>query len=163
MADIKQKLLEILEEKFGTEGYSSFFVVDILLSADEHLQVFLDNDNGLLLEHCVEISRFLEHYIEENNLLGEKYTIDVSSPGVGAPLILKRQYQKNIGRLISVELSETHVNAKGTLVEVHDDYIVLEYTEKVLVEEGKKKKKEVTLRKNIPFEHIQKAVIKIVF
>jgi ribosome maturation factor RimP len=81
---------------------------------------------------------------------------------VGSPLILLRQYQKNIGRLLSAELTDTHINAKGTLVEVQEDHIVLEYSEKVQ-EEGKKKKKEVIVRENIPFDRIKKAVIKVAF
>jgi ribosome maturation factor RimP len=161
MADIKQKLTEVLEGKFNEEAYTAFFLVDLTQSADEHIQVFLDHDQGLKLEHCVEMSRFLEKYIEENVLLGENYTLDVSSPGVGAPLKMKRQFQNNIGRLLSVELNESHVNAKGILTEVHDEFLVLEYNEKVLVEEGKKKKKEVTVQQNIPFESIKKAVVKI--
>ncbi len=162
MADIKQKLTDLLEERFAEEAHSSFFVVDILHSADDHIQVFVDNDSGLLLEHCVTLSRFLENYIEENGLLGEKYTLDVSSPGVGSPLKLIRQYQKNIGRLLSVELVDSHIHDKGNLVEVNDDFIVLEYKEKIQ-EEGKKKKKEVVIRKSIPFDKIKKAVVKIEF
>jgi ribosome maturation factor RimP len=81
---------------------------------------------------------------------------------VGSALKLVRQYRKNIGRLLSAELNDTHVNAKGTLVEVHDDYIVLEHSEKVQ-EEGKKKKKEVMVRENIAYDRIKKAVIKIAF
>jgi ribosome maturation factor RimP len=162
MADIKQTLSTILEEKFGQEDYKEFFVVEIIQSANDHIQVFLDHDNGLQLEHCVDVSRFLEKYIEENNLLSENYTLDVSSAGVGSPLILLRQYKKNIGRLLSAELTDTHINAKGTLVEVQEDHIVLEYSEKVQ-EEGKKKKKEVMVRENIPFDRIKKAVIKVAF
>jgi ribosome maturation factor RimP len=162
MADIIQKLSAILEEKFDQEGYQEFFVVEIQQSGNDHIEVFLDHDTGLQLEHCVEISRFLEKYIEENNLLSEKYTLDVSSAGVGSALKLLRQYRKNIGRLLSAELTDTHVNAKGTLVEVQEDYIVLEHSEKVQ-EEGKKKKKEIIVRENIPYNRIKKAVIKIAF
>ena len=162
MADIKQKLSEVLEEKFSQEGYGDFFVVEIHQSPNDHIEVFLDHDKGLQLEHCVEISRVLEKYIEENTLLSEKYTLDVSSAGVGSALKLVRQYRKNIGRLLSAELTDTHVNAKGTLVEVHDDHIVLEHSEKVQ-EEGKKKKKEVMVRENITYDRIKKAVIKIAF
>jgi len=162
MSDIKDKINTVLEEKFSQEAYQEFFVVEIIHAQNDHIQVFLDHDKGLQLEHCVEISRYLEKYIEENNLLPETYTLDVSSAGVGAPLKQIRQYRKNIGRLLSAELTDTHVNAKGTLVEVTDEYIVLEHSEKVQ-EEGKKKKKEVMVRENIVFDRIKKAVIKIAF
>jgi ribosome maturation factor RimP len=162
MSDIKEKINAVLEEKFRQEAYHEFFVVEILQSANDHVQVFLDHDIGLQLEHCVDISRFLEKYIEENNLLQENYTLDVSSAGVGSPLKQIRQYRKNIGRLLSAELTDTHVNAKGTLVEVTDEYIVLEHSEKVQ-EEGKKKKKEVMVQENISYDKIKKAVIKIAF
>lgn len=162
MSNIIDKINTVLEEKFCQEAYQDFFVVEIIHSQNDHLQVFLDHDKGLQLEHCVEFSRFLEKYIEENKLLPDTYTLDVSSAGVGSPLKQIRQYRKNIGRLLSAELTDTHVNAKGTLVEVTDEYIVLEHSEKVQ-EEGKKKKKEVMVRENIGYDRIKKAVIKIAF
>lgn len=163
MADIKEKLKELLDKKFSEEAYQSFFLIEIVQSASEHIQVYIDKDGGLQLEHCVEISRFLEKNIEENAWLGDNYSLDVSSPGVGEPLKIIRQYQNNIGRLLSIELNDSHINAQGTLTEVNEENLVIEYKEKVLAEPGKKKKIEITVQKQIPFSQIKKAIVKIAF
>jgi len=162
MAELTKKLEQILTEKFETEGYEHFFVVEAKVLPGDFIQVYVDSDKGLQLEYCVEFSRLLEQHIEENNWLNEKYTLEVSSPGVGKPLKLKRQYRKNIGRMVSVEVTDSHKHVKGVLEAVFDDHIVVTYSEKVQ-EEGRKKKKEVQVQRNIPFEQINETVVKISF
>ena len=162
MVELTEKLEQLLKEKFETEGYEHFFVVETKKLPADRIQVYVDSDLGLQLEHCVEFSRYLEQHIEENNWLNDKYTLEVSTPGVGTALKLKRQYHKNIGRTVSVELIDDHKHVKGELKAVFEDHIVLEYSEKVQ-EAGKKKKKEVTVQRNIPFEQIKKTVVKISF
>ena len=163
MVEVKQKLIDLLEEKFALEEYKAFYLVDIACGEKDKIQVYIDKDNGLKLEDCVEISRFLEKNIEENNWLGENYSLDVSSPGVGAVLKLKRQYQNNIGRLLSVETTDSNTEINGKLIALSDTFITVETIEKVPVEEGKKKKKEITVEKEITFDNIKKAVVKIAF
>ncbi len=161
MTTVPEQLEALLIKKFETEEFQHLFLVEIKQSGDK-IQVFIDSDNAVLFEHCVQISRYLESAIEENNWLGEKYTLDVSSAGVGAPLVLHRQYKKNIGRTLSVDVKDDHKNVKGILTEVHDDSIVISYEEKVRVE-GKKKKELIQVNKQIALDNINKAVVKITF
>jgi ribosome maturation factor RimP len=156
------KLEELLKQKFEEEEYQHLFVVEVKHLPGDKINVFIDSDTGLQLDHCATISRFLESEIEENGWLGEKYTLDVSSPGVDNPLKLKRQYHKNIGREVSVELEDTHKHIKGVLTEVNDEFITVELEEKVRLE-GKKKKEWVTTRHEVPFDQIKKTIVKISF
>jgi ribosome maturation factor RimP len=127
------------------------------------LEVFMDGDQGIGIDQCAKLNRYLQGHLDEGGWIGDDYTLEISSPGIGTPLKLKRQYHKNIGRTLAVELTDDHVAVKGILSEVKDDAIVISYEAKVPVEEGKKKKHLVTLKQEIPFERIKKAVIKIVF
>lgn len=156
--NLEARLRELLELKFQEEEFQDLFVVEMKLSENK-VFIYLDSDTKLSLEHCRRISRHLEHHIEENAWLPEAYLLEVSSPGLDRPLRLKRQYQKNKGRTISIALISDHRNVKGTLSEVHEDYVVVEYEEKQRIE-GKKKKKLVVVRQEVPFEDIEKAVIK---
>lgn len=162
MQTLTAKLQELLNKKFEEEEFNHLFVVEIKHLPGDKINVFIDSDTGLQLDHCALISRLLEQEIEENEWLGEKYTLDVSSPGVDNPLKLKRQYYKNIGRELSVQIEDSHKHLKGTLVKVEEDFIVLENEEKVRVE-GKKKKEWVTTQEEIPFNQIKKTVVKISF
>jgi ribosome maturation factor RimP len=133
--------------------------VDFELPSPTRLEVFIDSDSGVTFEKCRKISRYLEAVIEEENWFGEKYTLDVSSPGLTRPLKLKRQYVKNIGRKLDVTLKDGE-KKKGQLIKVEDEAITLEET--LRVKEGKKKVRKV-VQSEIPFETIKKSLVVISF
>lgn len=162
MISLTEKLTALLEQKFQEEEFSHLFLIELKHSTNDVIQVFLDSDDSVTYEYCVKISRYLEEHIEEGNWLGEKYTLDVSSAGVGAPLQLKRQYVKNIGRNVSIEVNDDHKHIKGVLSEVNEDSVVVEYEEKVKIE-GRKKKELMTIRKEISFDNIKKTTITVSF
>ena len=160
--NVVEKLSELLTAYFAQEGNEGLFLVDISINRAREILVHIDSDNGLLIDQAAKISRHLEHHLDEKLWLGDDYTLDVSSPGVGNPLRLHRQYVNNIGRELSVELLDTYKNAKGILTAVDEEGITLEYSERVQIE-GTKKKQMLDLKQQIPFANIKKAVVKISF
>lgn len=155
---IEQKIETLLAEKFKEEDYADFFVVEIKMHTNNKLEVFIDSDTALPLSKCQKISRYLESHIDENQWLGERYVIEVSSPGISRPLTLVRQYQKNIGRKLAIKFFEIGKKKReGTLVDANDTACFIE--EKVVLKEGKKKKR-TTVITEIPYDTISKAVIK---
>lgn len=158
---IEQKIENLLTEKFEEEEYNDCFLVEIKLPANNKLEVFVDSDSGMMLSKCQKISRYLESYIDEEQWLGERYTIEVSSPGIGRPLTLARQYKKNIGRKIVINfLEEGRKKKEGKLVDANDTACFLE--EKIVLKE-KKKKIRTTEITEIPYSEIGKAKIKAAF
>ena len=83
------------------------------------------------------------------------FSLEVSSPGVGEPILLNRQYRKNTGRTLSVVLKDERI-LEGKLTEATEDGIVLEEIK------GKGKKQEVILH-SLLYEDIKKAVVAIKF
>jgi ribosome maturation factor RimP len=156
---IEKKLTDLLEQKFSEEAFSSCFIIELKSLPGKRIEVFIDSDEGVNFSTCQQISRYLEHHIDENGWLGEKYILEVSSPGVGRPLKLQRQYPKHIGRKLEVKQQEGGT-LTGTLTAVSTEGIVLE--EKTRIKEGKKKKT-VVLKHEIAFENIKKAIVKISF
>ncbi|MEO6454784.1 MAG: ribosome assembly cofactor RimP [Ginsengibacter sp.] len=112
------------------------FVVEVKINSGNNIIVFLDADNGISIEKCVQINRALYKYIEENSLFENgNFSLEVSSPGVDEPLKLTRQYKKNIGRTVEVVLTDES-KKQGKLFSVNDDEIIIgETTGKV---KGKK-------------------------
>lgn len=156
---MEEKIIVLLELKFQDEGFEDLFLVDMNFNeANKKLEIFLDSDTRLTIGQCARINRYLQKHIDEAGWLGEKYILDISSPGVGKPLKFERQYKKNIGRKIELKLKEVKGKRIGKLLAVEEKHIIIE--EKVPVE-GKKKK--VLAKSEIPFESIDKAVIKISF
>lgn len=158
--DILERITLLLEEKITTdELFSDCFLVDMELKPGKNLHIFLDADSAITFEKCQKMSRFLEGYIDTNGWLGEKYTLEVSSPGIGRPLKFLRQYQKNIGRNITATLLDKSQKT-GTLVSATADKIALE---EIVIEKDGKKKKEIVQTTEIPFETIEKTIVNIVF
>lgn len=162
MNNLVDKITELLNQRFAAPEYQHLFVVEIQQLPHDIINVFIDSDTGLDIDDCAKISRFLEEHIETNQWLGEKYTLEVSSPGLSKPLKLKRQYAKNLGREVSVETLDSHKHIKGILAEVKDDTIVLTYEERIQIE-GTKKKKNIEVKQEIPFDKIKQTVVKISF
>jgi len=104
-------------------------------------------------------SRMVEAVLDEEQWLGEKYMLDVSSAGVGKPLKFTRQYVKNIGRTVEVKTHDGE-KVKGVLTAANDEQIVVTYDERV--KEGKKKKK-ITVNREISMESVKETKIKVSF
>lgn len=155
---VERKIEKLLLEKFKEEEYSDCFIIEVMQN-NKKLQIFIDSDSNIDFTKCRKISRYLEEYIDENNWLGEKYILEVSSPGIDRPLKFPRQYKKNIGRRLEL-LTMDDEKVSGTLLETSEEGIVLEY--KVRIKEGKKKRTEI-VQQAIAFEDIKKAMIKFSF
>lgn len=159
MTVVEDKITTLLEEKFREDAFSDCFLVDLKLHAHNKLDVFIDSDFGISFEQCQKISRYLEQYLDEEQWLGEKYVLEVSSPGISRPLSMKRQYPRNVGRKVEVKLQDGDKRS-GTLKEVEENHIVLE--EKVRRKEGKRKKTEV-VETEIDFNSIKETKVKVSF
>ena len=133
-----------------------YFLVWIKVKPGHIIRVYLDGDNGLPIQKCIFFNRKLYRAIEEAAWFPEgDFALEVSSPGVEEPLLLKRQYNKNIGRKVEVEfLDET--KKEGILTTVTETDILIEWTEG----KGKKASQQQLL---IPFENIKSTIVQIQF
>jgi ribosome maturation factor RimP len=129
-----------------------YFVVDLTVSASKHnptLTLLLDTDEGITIDEVALISR---------NLGNETaYQLEVSSPGVDFPLKTQRQFQKNIGRNLKLQLADGDKKA-GKLVTVSPTGI--EIFEEILRGKLKTVKKEAT---SLNYEQIKLAQVQVSF
>ena len=158
---IENKIEALLEKLFSNEEeeFQHCFLVSITAGTNNKVVVFVDSDTGINFGECQKISRYLENIIDAEGWLGEKYTLDVSSPGIMNPLLLKRQYPKNLGRTMEIVNAEG-VKMEGELVEVLEETIIIE--DEVKEKVGKKNVKKL-VRTEIPFDQITKAMVQISF
>jgi ribosome maturation factor RimP len=67
------------------------------------LRVLVDADDGVTLDDIAGLTSVLSAALDESGAMGEQpYVLEVSSPGVGRPLIHPRHWRRNVGRLVSV-------------------------------------------------------------
>lgn len=153
-----ENIRNALEALWIDPSYSDCFLIDIH-AKKQKVTVYVDADETMDFNKCKAISRYLESLIEDNKWLGEQYILEVSSPGVGTPLKVSRQYPKNRGRILAITKSDDSTTT-GLLKEVQEKFIILE--KEVIIKEGKKKIKRIE-QEEIPFENIKEAIVQISF
>lgn len=137
-------------------GLPEYFLVSLRIKPTNNVKVYLDGDNGISIDTCVQVNRRLYTLIDESGLFpAGEFSLEVSSPGVDEPLKFKRQYPRNIGREVTITFQDQQTKS-GTLLAVTGDDILLEQTT------GKGKKKE-THQELIPFDKIASTVVQIKF
>ena len=149
-----QKIEELVDQLLAAE--TEYFKVQVKIKPTNNIKVYIDGDNGLPIEKCVSLNRKLYALIEEAALFPEgDFSLEVSSPGVGEPLKMHRQYLRNIGRLVEVVFLDGETK-EGKLLQVTESDIIIEHTT------GKGKKAE-TQQIVVPFDNIKTTTVQIQF
>lgn len=92
-------------------------------SRNHILELYVDNETGITIEDCSEISKAVAELVESDNLIESRYRLNVSSPGIDRPLKYISQFQKNVGRSFEIIIEETNEKFNGDLLSVNDDLL----------------------------------------
>ncbi len=130
---IDKKELEALVEE-GLSG-SDCFVVDVQVKPDNVLVVEIDNNEGVDIERCETLHRFLESKLDRDV---EDYELEVGSAGITSPFKVLKQYEKNIGNEVEL-LTKKGEKLSGILKSASADNFVVTVTKKVKSETSKRK------------------------
>ena len=129
---IDKKIVEELVNQW-LEG-KEYFLVDIDVNASDKIVVEIDHADGVWIEDCVELSRFIESHLSRDD---EDYELEVGSAGLGQPFKVEQQYLNFIGKEVEV-LTTDGKKIKGVLKAVDGRKFTVSVQEKVKVE-GKKR------------------------
>ncbi|HEX6914836.1 MAG TPA: ribosome maturation factor [Chitinophagaceae bacterium] len=136
--------------------HPEYFRISVRIKPTNNVKVFIEGDNGVSIEKCVQFNRKLYKMIEEAGMYpAGEFSLEVSSPGVNEPLKLHRQYVRNTGRDVEVVFKDG-TKKEGKLLQVAESDIILEHTEG-------KGKKAVTQQLVIPFDSIRSTTVQIKF
>ena len=144
--DLKAEITKLVEEKIAG---SDNFLVEVKVTPGKII-VTLDHPQGVKIDDCVAVSRFLQDQLEASGVF-EKHELEVGSPGMEEPLKVLRQYHKRQGREVSV-VTFDGMKRTGTLMSADENGIVL--NEDIVVKDGNKKTKSKQIN-NIPFNNIK--------
>jgi ribosome maturation factor RimP len=86
-------LHEILD---GTDA----FLINVSVDKSNRIHVHVDKMDGITIEDCANISRDLEGRLDRES---DDFSLEVSSPGLDAPFRVPEQYEKSIGKMVSVQ------------------------------------------------------------
>jgi ribosome maturation factor RimP len=152
---LQSKVKSLLDA--GLEEDDSLFLIDFVVGTDNKIKVVIDGDHGVTVTDCIKISRAIEHNLDREE---EDFALEVASAGASSPIILPRQYRKNIGRKLEVQTETT--TYEGSLIAVEEGYIVLEWKAREPKPIGKGKVT-VQKRQEINFSEINKAKVVLKF
>ena len=130
--NIEKRVRALVEEKIADKP--NLFLLDVKFHSNGKLVILIDGEKGVGIDDCAAISRHVGFRLEEENVIETAYNLEVSSPGVDAPLTDIRQYVKNVGRNLAIKMADG-TKREGKLTGITEDAIVIE--EKIK-EKGKK-------------------------
>ena len=113
-----------------------YFLVDVQVSPDDKIVVEIDHAEGVWIDDCVELSRFIESKLDREE---EDYELEVGSAGIGQPFKVLQQYYIHIDKEVEV-LTKEGKKMEGMLKEVADDHFVVTVQKKVKLEGAKRPK-----------------------
>ncbi len=136
----KEKIIELAQERIQ-ELDNGNYLVEVSISHKNAITVKMDNLNGgVSIEDCVSVSRNIEHNLDREI---EDFELQVTSPGLDQPFKVDQQYQKNIGKKISV-LTSKNQSIIGELIEFSDKIVKLK---EINIFKNKLTKKKETVEK----------------
>jgi ribosome maturation factor RimP len=127
--DVKAKVRSFVESAFA-ETYEVFDVTLKPVQGRLVLEVTIDAPGGIHVHDCETVSRALDAFLDEQDLIHRQFTLEVSSPG--AERFLKRQvdFERHVGRLVRWVLLATPEGPKqafqGRLLEFTPTRIVVQ-------------------------------------
>jgi ribosome maturation factor RimP len=126
---------EYIEKWVGEVVSDPYFIVDITVTPGNSIEVLVDGDQGISIQKCVEVSRHIEGNLDRET---EDFALNVSSPGLGRPFKVYRQFVKNIGQKVEVTRSGSEP-LTGILKNVSPDGFDLEFSIREKLEGSKRK------------------------
>ena len=131
----KNVVKQLAEEWLDGKDY---FLTDVTVSPDDRIVVEIDHAEGVWIEDCVELSRFIESRLDRDE---EDYELEVGSAGIGQPFKVLQQYLNHVGEEVEV-LTKDGRKLEGVLKDADEQHFTLTIQKKVK-EEGMKRPKMV--------------------
>jgi ribosome maturation factor RimP len=120
----KVKIENLVKEFIGG---TELFLVTVKVNSAGKITVLADKKEGITIDECVSISRFIEKNLNRDE---EDYELMVSSPGLDMPFMVKEQYFKSEGKNVEVICTEG-TKFSGLLKNVTDGGFEIETEVKV--------------------------------
>ena len=145
---IDKEFLITQAEEF-LEG-SDNYLAEVIINPGNVISIEIDNDNGVNIDDCVKLSRYLESKLDRDD---EESEISVGSVGLTSPFKSVRQYIKHIGNEVEV-LTKKGEKESGILKTVTENEFTITTSKKIKLDNAKRKT-EVSEDLHFKFEEIK--------
>jgi ribosome maturation factor RimP len=143
----KNIISQLVNEKLAS---SDNYLVDVVIKPGNLIVVEIDNDEGVCIDDCAELSRYVESHLDREV---EDFELEVGSAGITSPFKVLRQYIKNIGNEVEM-LLKNGTKLSGVLKAVDENGVIVT-VEKQVKPEGAKRKITIEEDLSYTFEEIK--------
>ena len=109
--------IELIDIVFRREG-SSFV-----------LRIAADTADGITVSECTGLNKFLSEVLDREDVIQDRYTLEVSSPGLDRPIKTDRDFERSMGKeleLTTFEAIDGRKTHEGILAGIDKDNVVIE-------------------------------------
>ena len=143
----KNVVTRIVDEWLEGKDY---FLVDVTVTPDDKIVVEIDHAEGVWIDDCVELSRYIESKLDREE---EDYELEVGSAGIGQPFKVLQQYYIHIGQEVEV-MTKGGQKLTGVLKDADEEKFTVSVQKKVKME-GAKRPKPVEEDETFTYEQIK--------
>ena len=123
MSFMTEEIVSALQDEIETRLGTTEPDVEVLLAevSGSTLRLFIDHPEGVTLDLCERVSGLLNDY-------RNRYSLEVSSPGLDRPLTKPQHYSRFLGRHARVRLRDArdgHRSVTGELVGASDQEVTI--------------------------------------
>ena len=128
MATLEQKLQELVQGSVEDLGCELWGIECQRVGRYLTVRLFIDKEGGVTVEDCADVSRQVSAVLDVEDLIADKYNLEVSSPGLDRPLFTLNQFERYLGQEILLHLRIPVADRRkwqGQLAKIENDMITL--------------------------------------
>ncbi len=127
--NVRETVREAILPTVTELGYRIWDVTYSKIGADYHLEITIDNDEGISIDDCERVHRAIDPILDECDPIEGFYYLEVSSPGLERELRTEEHITACIGEFVEAKLFAAQNGKKsvmGALVAYEDGVVVID-------------------------------------
>ncbi len=108
MAGVAEKVFSLIRETVEAQNVMLWDVRFVKEGASYYLRVFIDNENGITIDDCTNVSHAIDPVIDEADPIDKSYYLEVCSPGLERELTRDEHFNRFIGSSVKVKFYKAY-------------------------------------------------------
>ena len=121
-AVLEERVRSLVEPVLARHG-AELVELSVQRGRTQLVRVVADRAGGIDLDTCSRVSQELSRMLDADDPIAGRYTLEVTSPGLGRPLRTPADFRRALGRRVRIVLAAAQ--HEGTLEEVGEDRVRL--------------------------------------